>query len=322
MTTWTRRSGALVVAAVVAVAGLLTVTGTRLAVSQEVILTAPLAHGVPAKEPWDAFWNDVPPAKVPLSAQTVTPPKGGRGLTMTARAVHDERSLYLLVEWADPTAERSVDRTQDFSDAVAVELPESGATQVPAFCMGDPVAGVNIWQWRAAWQADVVRSTAPSVGERYPDAAVDEYPFGDDAAFAPGTALANPVSDAKRTSAADNLVAAGFGSLTADPLAGVQGWGEWRDGTWRVVFSRPLAVGRQGNARLHADSLTDVAFAVWDGAADERDGIKSVSNFVTMNLEPTTLSEGGGFGGWPLLVVLAVWIVIAAYIVSYLPKTR
>lgn len=322
MTTRWRRSGVVAVAAAVALASLLTLTGTRIAVSQEVVLTARLAHDIPATEPWDTFWSEVPPAKVPLSAQAVTPPKGGRGLTMTARAVHDERSLYLLVEWADPTAERSVARTQDFSDAVAVELPESGATQVPAFCMGDPVAGVNIWQWRAAWQADMARSNAPSVSNRYPDAAVDEYPFGEDPAFAPGESLGNPVSDPQRTSAADNLVAAGFGSLTADPLAGVRGWGEWRDGRWRVVFSRPLAVARQGNAQLHTDSLTDVAFAVWDGAADERDGIKSVSNFVTMNLEPTPLSEGGGFTGWPLVAVLAAWIAIAAYIVSYLPRTR
>jgi hypothetical protein len=319
---WGRRSGALVVLGACGIAAVLTLTGTRVAVTQEAILTARLAENVPASAPWDPFWDDVPSADVPLSAQTVTPPKGGRGLTMTARAVHDGGALYVLVEWSDPTPDRSVGRTQDFSDAAAVELPESGTTQVPAFCMGDPVAGVNIWHWRAAWQADVASTVAPSISDRYPDAAADEYPFADDTAFTPGSALGNPVSDPARTSAADNLVAAGFGSLTADPFAGVQGWGEWRDGRWRVVFSRPLEVGRQGNAELHADTFTDVAFAVWDGAAEERDGMKSVANFVTLDVEPDPLARGGGFSGWPLLGILAVWIVIAAFVTSDLPRSR
>lgn len=321
MTGWRRRSGVLVMIGACGIAAVLTFTGTRVAVSQEVILTAHLTEDVPASAPWDAFWDDVPSADVPLSAQTVTPPKGGRGLTMTARAVHDGRALYVLAEWSDPTPERSVARTQDFSDAAAVELPASGTTQVPAFCMGDPVSGVNIWHWRAAWQADVTRGTASSVGDRYPNAAVDEYPFAEDPTFAPGSALGNPVSDPARTSAADNLVAAGFGSLTADPFAGVRAYGEWRDGRWRVVFSRPLEVGRPGNAELHADTFTDVAFAVWDGAADERDGMKSVANFVTLDVEPDPLAEGGG-SGWPLLGILAAWIVIAALVTSDLPRSR
>lgn len=322
MSLWRRRSGVLVVLGACAIAAVLTITGTRVAITQEAILTARLAENVPASDPWDRFWDDVPSADVPLSAQTVTPPQGGRGLTMTARAVHDGHALYVLAEWSDPSPERSVGRTQDFSDAAAVELPASGTTQVPAFCMGDPVSGVNIWHWRAAWQADVVRGTPPSVGDRYPTAAVDEYPFADDPVFAPGRALGNPVSDPARTSAADNLVAAGFGSLTPDPFAGVRAYGEWKDGRWRVVFSRPLEVGRQGNAELHADTLTDIAFAVWDGAADERDGMKSVANFVTLDVEPDPLAGGGGFSGWPLLGILAVWLLIAAFVTSDLPRSR
>ena len=322
MTPWRRRSGALTLALASGVALVLTLTGTRLAASQEAMLTARQAEDVPARAPWDAFWDDVPSADLPLSAQTVTPPNGGRGLTMTAHAVHDGAAVYVLVEWSDPTPDRSVGRTEDFSDAVAVQFPSSATTQVPAFCMGDPTAGVNIWHWRAAWQRDVARATAPTVADRYPGAAVDEYPFADDPAFAPGSALGNPVSDPARSSAADNLVANGFGSLTPDPFAEVQGWGEWRDGRWRVVFSRPLEAGRDGNVELHADTWTDVAFAVWDGAADERDGMKSVATFVTLDIEPDPLVEDGGFGEWGLLAVLGVWILVAGYIVSGLPRAR
>jgi DMSO reductase family type II enzyme heme b subunit len=188
--------------------------------------------------------------------------------------------------------------------------------------MGDPTAGVNIWHWRAAWQRDVANAGAPSVDDRYPAAAVDGYPFSADPAYAPATALGNPVAIADRSSAADNLVAAGFGSLTPDPFAGVEAWGEWRDGRWRVVFARPLAAGREGNAELSADTWTDVAFAVWDGDAEERDGMKSVASFVTLDLEPEPLTAGGGFGEWPLFLVLGAWILIAGFIATDLPRGR
>jgi hypothetical protein len=320
VTTALRRPGTLALALVAAVALVLTLTGTRLAVSQEAVLTARQAEDVPARAPWDPFWGEVPSSDVPLSAQAVTPPHGGRGLTLTARAVHDGTDLYVLVEWDDPTPDRGVARTEDFSDAAAVQFPDSATTSVPAFCMGDPTAGVNIWHWRSAWQRDMTRPGAPAVTDRYPAAAVDEYPFATDPVFAPGTALDNPVSATDRSSAADNLVAAGFGSLTPDPYAGVQGWGEWRDGRWRVVFSRPLATGRDGNAELSTDTWTDVAFAVWDGAAEERDGMKSVASFVTLDVEPDPLAPGGGSVEWWLLVVLVFWALVAAYIGFDLPR--
>jgi hypothetical protein len=317
-----RPSGVVLLLAIV-VAAILTATGTRLAASQETILTARQTDGeVPVREPWSAFWDDVPKVDVPLSAQASTAPMGGRGLTMSARAVHDGTDLYVLAEWQDPSAERSVGRTQDFSDAVAVQFPAVAGTRVPAFCMGDPTATVNIWQWRAAWQADVAQGFQGDVEDRYPNAAVDEYPFQDDPVFYPGRAVDNPVSTTDRRSPVDNLVAASFGSLTADREVSVDGWGEWRDGTWRVVFTRPLQVGVEGNVELYRDTFTDVAFAVWDGSAQERDGMKSVANFIALDTETEPLTPAGGFGQWPLLVVLGVWLLFAIMIVIDLPGAR
>lgn len=315
------RAGTAVLLLSAAVALALTLTGTRLAASQELVLTANESREeVPAGEPWDAFWEAVPKVDLPLSAQNQVPPMGGRGSTMSARAVHDGRSLFLMVEWDDPSPDRSVARTEDFTDAVAVQFPAVAGTRVPAFCMGDPTASVNVWQWRAAWQADVARGFQGSVERTHPDAAVDVYPFADEDVFQPGRAADNPISVAERASAVDNLVAQGFGSLTADPLAAVGGWGKWRDGTWRVVFTRPLQVGREGNVELHRDTWTDVAFAVWDGAAEERDGTKSVANFVSLDIEPLPLEPRGGFPAWPLLLVLAVWATFAGIVAMDLPR--
>lgn len=314
------RPGSLTLLLCAAAALFLTTTGTRLAASQEAVLTAnETDEEVPAAEPWDPFWDGLPQIDIPVSAQTVTPPMGGRGSTMSARAVHDGQTLFLLVEWSDPSADRSLGRTEDFTDAVAVQFPAAGGTRVPAFCMGDPTAEVNIWQWRAAWQADVNRGYRGSVRHTYPNAVVDAYPFPDDPLFQPGLEAGNPFSQTDRRSAVDNLIAGGFGTLTADPFAQVAGWGQWREGVWRVVFTRPLEVGREGNVELRRDTWTDVAFAIWDGAAEERDGMKSVANFIALDVEPEPLGTGG-FPEWPLLLVLGAWVAIAAIVALDLPR--
>jgi hypothetical protein len=311
-----------VMALAVGLAGVLTLSGTRMAASQGTVLTAAKTDRVvPVTEPWSSFWNRVPKVSIPLSAQQVTPPMGGHRWTLEARAVQDGERLYIELEWADPTPNRSVAAPQLFTDAAAIEFPSVAATSVPALCMGDPNATVNIWQWKAAWQADVHRGFQGDVRHRYPNADVDGYPFHEDPAFSPGRYVDNPFSATDRTSPVDNLVAGGFGTLTADPAPVVQGWGAWRDGTWRVVFSRPLAVGREGNVELGPDDWTDVAFAVWDGAADERDGMKSVSSFVALDVSPKPMPWGPGFPYWPapFFVFLALWAGFAWMVIGHLP---
>lgn len=74
---------------------------------------------------------------------------------------------------------------------------------------------------------------------------------------------------------AENLWADGFGTLTRLQTQDVTARGRHADSTWRVVFFRPWqskearATGLQG--------VRPVAFAVWNGANDERDGFKAVT---------------------------------------------
>lgn len=311
---------AAVLALALAVAAALTVTGTRLAGSATTTITAlRTSETVPLRDPFDAFWDEVPRVEIPLSAQQIVPPKGGRGFTMGARAVHDGENLYIAVDWADASADRSVDAPQDFTDAVAVQFPAVPGQAVPAFCMGDPNATVNIWQWKAAWQADVRRGFQGGIRTRYPNAEVDLYPFRGEEVFYPGRAVGNPFSAIDRTTPVDNLVAGGFGTLTADPEPLVDGWGAWRNGGWRVVFSRPMQVGREGSVELGV-GVTDMAFAVWDGAAEERDGMKSVANFVTLHIADEAEAERPGWPAWPLpfIAFLTVWALVVVMVAGRL----
>ena len=317
------RKTAVVMALSVGLAAALTATGTRLAASQGTVITAMHTdRAIPVKDPWSDFWNDVPKVDVALSAQQITPPMGGHRWTLTARAVQDGQKLYIELEWPDSTADRSVGAQQLFTDAAAVQFPSVASQQVPAFCMGDPTASVNIWQWRAAWQADVNRGFQGGVKHEFPNTEVDWYPFHKDPVFYPGRYVDNPFSATRRTSPVDNLVAGGFGTLTPDPTPVVQGWGAWRDGRWRVVFARPLHVGREGNVELASDDRTDVAFAVWDGSAQERDGMKSVGNFVALDLSPELMRQRARFPYWPMpfFVFIVLWAVFAWMVVSDIPR--
>ena len=299
-----------VLALAVGLAGLLTVSGTRLAASQGTTLTAmATTDTVPVKDPWSSWWDRVPKVDVPLSAQQITPPMGGHRWTMQARAVQDGTNLYIMLQWPDATANRSVGAPQLFTDAAAVQFPGVAAEKVPAFCMGDPTATVNIWQWKAAWQADVANGFQGDVKTQYPNTEVDLYPFHNDPTYYPGRYVGNPFSVTKRTSPVDNLVAAGFGTLTADPTPLVNGWGVWANGNWRVVFERPLSVSRDGNVDLATNDWSDVAFAVWDGAAMERNGMKSVGNFVTLHVTPQSVKSASHFPFWPapFFVFAAIW---------------
>ncbi len=311
-----RRAAGILTLAMLA-AGLLTAFDLRFASSTETRLTASSSRGeVPAGEPFDDYWDGISAVELPLSAQKMTPPNGGRASTASARAVHDSSNLYVLLEWTDSTSSRSAGRVQDFTDAAAVEFPADGSESVPALCMGDPTRSVNIWQWRASWQENL----APTIRDQYPNTVVDDYPFSEDPVFTPSRSLGNPVAPGVHESAVDNLVAGGFGSLTSDDVSPVHGIGEWHDGRWRVVFTRPLEVGREGNVDLPVGARTNLAFAVWDGEAEERNGMKSVSGFATLSVSPDRLPSHELSPNVIFIVIVILFVALGMWMIPGRPK--
>jgi complex iron-sulfur molybdoenzyme family reductase subunit gamma len=85
----------------------------------------------------------------------------------------------------------------------------------------------------------------------------------------------------------ETLAAEGFGTLTRQVPDGAQARGEWKSGTWRVVFKRALATA--GEQRVHVDpgrrGLVPVAVAVWNGEAAERNGLKRLSAWQWLRFE-------------------------------------
>lgn len=220
-------------------------------------------------------WQSILPVVVVTTAQQVTPPMGGGNLRNVAvRSVHWDDRLYVMVEWVDSTADTTSDRPEDFTDAVAVQFPAEAASSVPAICMGQADQAVNIWQWRGDQQDD--EFVVPT------DGYVDLYPSTDDLYYT-ARAAGNPLAQSERRPA-QNLVAGGFGTLTVETDTDLEGLGVYSAGRWMVVFSRSLTAPGDLQPDFTGDSAIDVAFAAWDGARQERNGIKSVSSFTQLAL--------------------------------------
>ncbi|MBA3034627.1 MAG: chlorate reductase subunit gamma [Gammaproteobacteria bacterium] len=75
----------------------------------------------------------------------------------------------------------------------------------------------------------------------------------------------------------ENLMARGFGTAMAVPFEGLRSASVRTDSGWAVVLTRPLRVKKNEGASLQNRKTVPIAFAAWDGANQERDGLKAVT---------------------------------------------
>ncbi len=237
-------------------------------------------------------WQSILPVFLPTTSQQSTPPMGGGAIErIGVRAVHFDDRIYVMMEWTDRTPDMYSNHHESFTDAAAIQFPAEAGSEVPAICMGQADQAVNIWQWRADQQNPPLE--LPENGY------VDGYPSTDDMYFT-ARAAGNPLSQTAGRSAVSNLVAGGFGTLEVSEHEDLVGDAVYNDGRWMVVFSRSLETAGEMQPNLGSGPV-DVAFAVWDGSEGERNGIKSVSSFVRLQVTPEDPPRRavGATGDWP-----------------------
>jgi complex iron-sulfur molybdoenzyme family reductase subunit gamma len=304
-----RRRIALGAAVFVALGGaaLLQLFDANPAVSQTAQLLVYNTDTDPGLDPNAKDWGRVSALSVPLTAQAATYATGGGSVpAVSARALQWGDTLYVRLEWADTTKDESTTRVQDFADGAAIEFPSRSAATVPSVCMGQADAGVNIWQWRADFQAG-----GPELDRVYKNASVDAYPSKDEALWYPARALGNPVATTGDGGAAA-LVARAFGGLEKASTQDVKARGEHANGKWAVVFSRPFANADPEQASFAKGATTDMAFAVWNGSEGDRNGRKSVSQFVTLNLRGAAFAQTHETSTTTLLLAVGTIAVFVA----------
>lgn len=343
----------LLLLTLLALAGVLTFLKIPLASSQGVTIAASKVDGaLPLDDVTAALWDEATAVSVPLSAQIVTRPMFPQAnvKAVDVHALYNDGQIAFLVEWDDETADETAVRVQDFADAVAIQFPLIDAQ--PFFCMGQQGGNVNIWHWKADWQAGL--TARQDVDSVYPDMYVDGYTFADTEAGAAApvssyedinyvTAMAadNLFASPVYASPVEDLIAGSFGSLTSQPveMQNVQGHGEYADGKWRVVFARDLASPEAEDAQFAPGKVYSLAFAAWDGANEERNGQKSTSQWVSLQLGgiaapgvPGSGSKTSSFNALeglpyiivPMLVVfgLVVLFSIGVWLFSKLPGKK
>lgn len=211
---------------------------------------------------------------------------------VTVRALHDGKTMAILMVWHDETNDNTALRPQDFRDAAAIQF--SPTPNPPFFAMGAPGAPVNIWMWKSERQADL-DMVYQDIERAYPNVGIDSYPnlmrsaveqptrnaltLQSDPAFVTGWGAGNIVSDPQRKSPAEDLTAQGFGTLRARPKIDqkIDARGVYGQNSYKVMFRRSLSGMGEGAVALKTGAVVPVAFAVWNGSAGDRDGKKSVT---------------------------------------------
>ena len=191
-------------------------------------------------DPAAKLWRKIPPVRIPLKAQDLSPPYGGGSIkAVTVKAIHNGKEVAFLLEWADPTKDATMNGLDFFRDAVALMFPLDPQNPAEPLMghryMGERSALVNIWQFKADWNEE---------GRSFP---------------------------------VEDLNAAGPGTLTTQDRQDVSGKGLHRSGRWKVIFFRSLQTDDEDDAQFWPGLKTWVNFAVWDGSHKDNAGQKSVS---------------------------------------------
>ncbi len=157
---------------------------------------------------------------------------------LSVASLHNGVELAFLLRWQSANPTMDNGDNSVFPDGAAVALPL--VENAPLMTMGAPGAGLDIWFWRAD-QGDTGRE----------------------------------------------ISAEGPGSTETLNTDRIHSKSQWQGGTWSVVIARSFAgsviarslagSGHDQTLALSPGETTQCGFAIWQGANEERGGIKSYS---------------------------------------------
>lgn len=132
---------------------------------------------------------------------------------------------------------------------------------------------------RLAW-ADRSADTVIDDTNKFADGAAVQFPVNGKASTTPFMGDAKNAVNVwhwRADGRTQNLIAKGFGTATPVPSEGLKSAAVRTEGGWAVVLARPLRAKADEGASLQGRGSMPIAFAAWDGANQERDGLKAVT---------------------------------------------
>lgn len=283
-----------------------------------------LAGAKALPDPTDRAWLEIGTTQVTLRP---TWQREEHTVVLDVALVRAGEAVGLYLRWEDQSPDVGLDLGV-FPDALAVMF--AMGDEVPALPMGVQIPGhapsfpVNIWQWKASRQYDASSGVRHDADKpRTLDAGgfylfkLDPEPVGAARSDAgpPGTvdqdihaydpynrvavAAGNPHASAELLRhAVLEANAEGFGTLSYQQPGQQQANASalWTSGHWSVQMFRPIDTGDPDDIDLTTARRIPVAFAVWDGAKGDRDGMKLVSGWHWIVIEPAR-TDAPGAGG-------------------------
>jgi DMSO reductase family type II enzyme heme b subunit len=232
----------------------------------------------------DPRWAEVTPSTFYLLPQLIgeerffTPSND----TITARAIYDSERIAFLVSWDDRTksvpGDEAAEKISDpnlASDAVSIQLP------------------VSIPEGTEKPYFAMGDSAHPVNLYQWKSGTVD-------------TAESVSMSTGR-----------GFGEITQNDAgtAGVTASGVYSNGTWQVLFTRPLASALPGEEiGIEEGKFIPLAFAAWDGSNSEVGSKHTITTWYWLLLKPET-------GSKPLFVAFIIFGLIAGAELLWLRTT-
>lgn len=244
----------------------------------------------PSLESDDPVWKNSPATLVPLR------PLWARDTWVDSVKVQiavGPKMTAFRFEWRDIKQNKEVIRSRDFRDGVAIQYIPQGEpgdyVGIPFIGMGDDKSMVTIWHWKADWEADITggfRDVVQKYGVTM-DQMLPQAKHSDKKLYLAGRAAANPLSSSQHKAPIEVLAAKGFGTLTSLPAANqtVEGHGEWNNGVWVVVMRQSSDSAFAPDKKLGRNKTLPIAIAAWDGDAGDRNGQKSVSQWLELKFE-------------------------------------
>ena len=243
--------------------------------------------------PLDPLWDRAPEHLAKLLLQDLVDPRLMKASTaeVHVRSVNNGSEVAFRLIWQDAT-QSDMPGPSRFLDACALQIPRKIEPNPPEPQMGQAGHPVEITYWRADWQASV-NGRKDTIRELYPNAAIDHYPFEAKslepdssgqkemaARYAPAQAVGNR-RVGPRDSPVEDMIAEGPGTLSPAPApgAGSKAKGVRTKDGWAVVLTRKLPEGLTRNQR------TQIAFAVWEGSAQEAGARKMRTGWIPLAMK-------------------------------------
>lgn len=227
------------------------------------------------RDPEDPRWEKAQALDIPLAGQVLAAPRWQNHAVemVTLRAVYNDREIAFLVAWDDPYQD-TVHQEElelkgagdsfakpfskilprkpgNFRDALALQFPVrlSEGLEKPHFFRGEPGKPVHLWHWQSDRQAQGQEPVSVRVAKGF------RQPW----------------------------------SASPPEVRKIQGKGQWKDGQWRVVFTRALVTeNRRGEIQFEPGKLIPLAVEAWEGSNGEHGLLLSLSTWHYLYLKEST----------------------------------